>query len=106
MARLISVSLNSATSTAPIPLNTNITPVNISLAVELSPGAVLTYTVEHTYDPIATTNDLQNLVWFPFLSNQTTNNDGYYAFPVVAVRLIISAYSSGTATLRILQAGI
>jgi hypothetical protein len=105
MARLTSVNLSGVGIANPILINVNINPVNISLAVELSNGAVLTYSVEHTYGPTSTLADIQNAVWFPFFEDQTATSDGYYAFPVTAVRLKITAYTSGTATLRLLQTG-
>ena len=82
---------------------------NISVSVALSAGAVLTYTVEHTFDdPLKEGFDPATAVWFPnaTLAAQTANGDGNYAFPVTAIRLNVTSYTSGTATLTIIQAGV
>jgi len=39
------------------------------------------------------------------VTGETTNQDGNYAFPVRAIRLNVTAWTSGTATLTVIQAG-
>lgn len=107
--RAIRLSLSSAASTVPIPMDQYLDPFNVGLSVDLSAGASLTYTVEHTfqnvYDPAF---DPATAVWYPNtgLSAKTASTDGNYSFPVSAIRLRVSVYASGTATLNVLQAGI
>jgi len=100
--------VGSATSSAPIPLDQYQTPFNASVGVVLSAGATLTYTVEHTFDDVfAASFDPATASWFPNsgLSSKTASLDGNYAFPVTAVRLRVSSYTGGTATMTLIQAG-
>jgi len=106
MATPMTTSLSSTGISQVVPLDLNITPINVGLAVTFSPGAVMTYTVEHTYNKITDQASIAAATWFPFLSNVQTSADGFYAYPVVAVRFRVTAYTSGTATLRVVQAGI
>jgi len=105
MARTMSKSLDRVGVTAPMQINVNITPVNVSVAVILSEDAILTYTVEHIYENIWTPDSDPNPTYFPFLVDKTGSADGYYAFPVTGIRLRITAYVQGTATLKVIQAG-
>ena len=107
--RPIRVTVGSATSSAPIPLDTYRGPFNVGIGVVLSSGADLTYTVEHTFDNVfAPGFDPATATWFPTtgLSARTASMDGNYAFPVVATRLRVSAWVSGTATMTVIQAGV
>jgi hypothetical protein len=78
-------------------------PFNVGMGVKLSAGAVLTYTVEHTFD------DIQDptITPVPFsnsgLTSLSANDDGNYAFPVKAIRLTVDSYTGGDATLLIVQ---
>lgn len=84
-----------------IVVNTNISPVNIGFGVLVS--GTVTYTVQHTFDDPA----VGFSTWFshPTVASQTTNQDGNYAFPVTGIKLLVTA-GSGTATLKLIQAGI
>jgi hypothetical protein len=84
----------------------NITPVNVGFGVELSPGATLTFNIEHTYHDLWTAYKPEDVTWFPFLTNQSANVDGYYGYPISGFRLNITSWTSGTATIKVLQAGI
>jgi hypothetical protein len=95
--------------TAPLVINTNITPLNVGFGVIVSGTA--TYTVQHTFDNVFVDGfDPATAVWFnhPTIVDQTTNQDGNYAFPITAVRLNVTAVSSGVsgATMKLIQAGI
>lgn len=108
MPRAIRKTLTAAGSTAPIPLD--LYPyTTISVAVTLSSGASLTYTVEHTYDDVFSESfNPATATWFPNtdLTNDTANGETSYLSPITGVRLRVSAYTSGSATINILQAGI
>jgi len=106
MATPMTTSLSAVGISAVVPLDLNVTPINVGLAVTFSNGAVLTYTVEHTYNKITDQESIDTAIWFPFLSNLEASADGFYAYPVVAVRFRITSYTTGTATLRVVQAGI
>jgi hypothetical protein len=54
-----------------------------------------------TYNP-ATGNWFQN----SSVTAQTASANGNYAFPVRAIRLNVTAYTSGSATLTLVQAGV
>ena len=106
--RPIRVSVGSAASSNVIPMDRNHSSFQASVAVVLSAGADLTYTVEHTFDDVfASTFDPANATWFANtgLSAKTASLDGNYAFPVTGIRLRVSARVAGTATMTIIQAG-
>ena len=77
----------------------------------------VTYNVEHTFDPIffpiygssVGTIASTTATWFQNsgVTAQSTNANGNYAFPVVAIRLNVTAGSStGTVTMSLIQAGV
>jgi hypothetical protein len=106
MARQIDVTIDGVGASNTIGVDINLTPVNVAVAVMLSDGATLKYTVEHTYNDLWSQHDPDKIVWFPFIENQTGNSDGYYAYPISGVRVRVTEHTSGSATLRVLQAGI
>ena len=71
-------------------------------AVTVGAG-VLTYSVEHTFDDVFDTDVTPVAFTHSSVASQTTNKDGNYAFPVRAIRLNVTAWTSGGATLTILQ---
>lgn len=84
-----------------IVVNTNISPVNIGFGVVVT--GTVTYTVQHTFDDPA----VGFSTWFshPTVVDETTNQDGNYAFPVTGVKLLVTA-GDGSASLKLIQAGI
>ena len=96
------VSQTNTGSSPSIPMNLDSTPFNVGFGVTIS--GTPTYTVQHTFDnPWTTTSP----VWFdhPTVAAETTNQDGNYAFPVAAVKVVVTS-GTGTATLTLIQAGI
>ena len=95
------VSKTGTGSSDAIVVNTNTNPVNIGFGV-LVTGTV-DYTVQHTFDDPATGFS----TWFshPTIAAKTTNQDGNYAFPITGVKVLVNS-GSGTATLKLVQAGI
>ena len=79
----------------PIVLDNYISPFNVGFGVVVT--GTTTYTVQHTFDG---TN------WFNHATvlNQTTNQDGNYAFPVLQVRVITTG-GTGSVVLTVIQAG-
>lgn len=75
----------------------------------VSSADVITYTVSNsgvtisgsqaTVAPMRTFNH-------SILASKTTAADGNYAFPVAAIRLNVSSYTSGKATLTFIQSGV
>jgi hypothetical protein len=107
--RRITVTVGSQSASQPIPLDNYQGPFNVGIGVALSAGATLTYTVEHTFDDVfSPTFNASTAVWFSNsgLSAKTTSLDGNYAFPVMATRLNVTSYTSGTATMTVIQAGM
>jgi hypothetical protein len=107
--RPIRVSVGSATTSAVIPMDQYISPFNVGLSVNLTAGASLTYTVEHTFDDVFASNfSAATAKWYPHatLAAKTASADGNYAFPVTAIRLNVTPYTSGTATMNLVQAGL
>jgi hypothetical protein len=90
-----------AGSTSAIVVNTNTNPTNIGFGVIVS--GTVNYTVQHTFDDPA----VGFTTWFPHptVASKITNFDGNYAFPVTGIRLTVNS-GDGTATLKLIQAGI
>lgn len=106
--RPIRVTLGAQGVSVPIILDNRQAPFNVGLAVVLSPGASLTYSVEHTFDDVFSPGfNASTAKWFPHatLANKTESLDGNYAYPVMAIRLNVSAYTGGTATVVVIQSG-
>ena len=83
-------------------------PFNVSIAVVVSDTA--TYTMQHTFDDLQVSTDLNTSITTfnnddVDLVAATTNQNGNYAFPISASRIITTAYTSGTVTLYLSQAG-
>jgi hypothetical protein len=77
----------------------------IGFGCVISAGASLTYKVQHTFDD---PNTVASPTWFdhPYVTGQTANKDGNYAFPIRAMRLNVTAYTSGSVTLTALMGGM
>ena len=88
-------------SSSALVMNTNISPFNVGFGV-IATGTV-TYTVQHTFDDPA----VGFTTWFPHptIASKTDNQDGNYAFPITGVKVVVTA-NGGTATLKLVQAGI
>lgn len=95
------VSKTGAGSSSALVMNTNISPFNVGFGV-LVTGTV-NYTVQHTFDDPA----VEFTTWFPHptIASQSANADGNYAFPVTGIRVTVNS-GGGTATLKLIQAGI
>jgi len=95
------VSKTGTGSSAALVMNTNISPFNVGFGVEVTD--TVDYTVQHTFDDPA----VGFTTWFshPSVAGETTNQDGNYAFPVTGVKVLVNS-GTGTATLRLIQAGI
>lgn len=106
--RRISVTVSALGASSPIPMDQRNDPFNVGVGVVLSAGASLTYTVQHTFDDVfSPTFDPATAAWFSnsSLVTKTASSDGNYAFPVTAIRLNVTVYASGSATMTVLQAG-
>jgi hypothetical protein len=99
--RVQTVSKTGVGSSAALVMNTNISPFNVGFGVEVT--GTVDYTVQHTFDDPG----VGFTTWFshPTVAGETTNQDGNYAFPVTGVKVLVNS-GTGTATLRLVQAGI
>lgn len=102
--RAITRTLSAAGTSTAIPMDTYSDPFNVGVAVVMT--GTLTYSVEHTFDDIF--NSAVTPTWFANtgLSAKTTSSDGNYAYPVRAIRLNITSFTSGSATMTVIQAGM
>lgn len=102
MRRVIQT-LASQTAGATLPVDWRENDFKIGMGVVVS-GA-LTYSVQHTFDDVQ--DPSVTPTWFNTdgLTSLTANDNGNIAFPVAAIRLNVTAFTSGSATLTILQAG-
>lgn len=100
--RPVIVTVSSQTTSAVVPVNWRERNFNVGLTVVVS--GTLTYSVQYTSDDVQDTDVTP--VWFDVngLDGLTANDDGSIQFPVKAVRLNVTAFTSGSATLTILQA--
>jgi hypothetical protein len=106
--RPIRQTLSAAGVSAPVVLDSYRDPFNVGLGIALSAGASLTYKVQHTLDDVfASTFDPATATWYDHatLAAKTTSSDGNYAYPVTAIRLNITLYTSGSAAMTVIQAG-
>lgn len=105
MSRVTSVTVAGVSASNAIPLNHYVTPFNVGFGVNVVGSAAPTYSVQHTFHDVLADS---SAVWFDHsdVSGQTTDIDGNYAFPVMAVRLnLTAAGSASSATLHLIQAG-
>jgi hypothetical protein len=102
-AQQTSGSITAATVSAWMGLTAMENPFNVSLAVVISTNSVLTYTVEYVHsDSLNATSS--TIFSHPDLTDQSTKLDANIAFPVDAVRLNVTGYTTGSANLIVTQA--
>jgi len=90
----------------PIPLDNYISPFNVGFGAVVS--ATATFSIQHTFDDVfSPTYVPASGTWFnhPNFTSAIATGDGNYAFPVMAVRLNVTA-STGTVSLTLIQAGL
>lgn len=88
-----------------IPLN-RYCDFNVGLGVAIT--GVATYTAEHTFDDVFAANfnpDTAVAYSHDVLVTKSANDDGNYTNPPTATRLKVTAFTSGTLTYSIIQAG-
>lgn len=101
--RSVSKTVSAVGSSAAIPMDTYISPFNVGFGVVIT--GTPTYTVQHTFDNVL--DDSVTPVWFshPTVVDKLVSADGNYAFPVAAIKLVMTA-GTGTAKLTVIQAGL
>lgn len=98
------VTVSSQTASAWIPVNHRAEP-GFGIGIGVTMTGTLTYSVEHTFDDIQDPTVTPIAFSHSTIAGKTVNADGNYAFPVRAVRLNVTAYTSGSATMTLLQFG-
>lgn len=83
--------------------DTYISPFNVGFGV-VATGDV-TYTVQHTFDNVLDEN--VTATWFPHptIAAKSDNQNGNYAFPVSAIKILVTA-GTGSATMTMIQSGL
>jgi hypothetical protein len=105
MPRPSSVTVGSATTSAAVPINwRGHQGSNIAVSIGCVLTGASTYKVQHTFDDIF--DPSVTPTWFDHASitGKTTSADGNYAFPIRAVRLNVTPYTSGAVTMTVLEA--
>ena len=100
------ITVSSQTTSNPIPVDERAAVFQISVACVISSGASLTYKVQHTFEDVfASTFNPATATWFdhPNIVNETGTKEGTYSSPVMAIRLNVTSYSSGSVTMTLLQ---
>lgn len=100
------ISLSAAGSTAWIPVDYKQNPFNIDVAVVLSNTPNLTYKVEYTLDDIFNPAITPTAFSHSTLVGLTANGQAPITYNVRAIRLTITAWTSGTATMTALQGAV
>jgi hypothetical protein len=102
--RPTSVTVSSATSSAWIPVNYRQNSFNVGIQVDVSAGATLTWVVETTSDNVFDSSVTPTaIVAAAPLDTGTGDETGNITIPVRAVRLRISAFTSGSAVMTVIQ---
>jgi hypothetical protein len=98
------VTVGAVATSATLPVDHKVANFQIGIGCVINGGGTLTYKVQHTFDNIFDPNVTPT--WFDHstITGKTTNSDGNYAFPVRAIRLNVTAYTSGSVTMTLLQA--
>lgn len=98
--------LSSVAATTWIRLDSTVNPFSVTATVALSAGAVLTYTVEYTNASLLDENDTGVPMDLPEMVDLTASEGKAIVSPVHGVRLNVTAWTSGTATLIARQSGV
>jgi len=81
---------------------------NVGIGCDISSGASLTYAMQHTFSNILASGFAENdavVLTHDTITGQTGSSDGNYTSPPAAVRLALTAHSSGSVNGRVIQAG-
>lgn len=102
MRRVVTPAIASVAASAWIPVDWLTANGSLSLAVVKS--GTNTYNIEHTYDDVF--DPAVTPTAFIQTSAATTNQQTSYNAPVAAVRVNVTAYTSGAVTMTVLQGGL
>ena len=97
------VSQTGVGSSSTLVMNINTSPFNVGFGIKVT--GTVTYSVQHSFDKTNVSGGVTTWYSHPTIASKTDNQDGNYAFPVSAIKLIITA-GDGTAILTVIQSGI
>ena len=105
--RPVRITVTGVAASAPVGISNYTSPCNVGIGVKIS--ATATYTVQFTFDDIfAAGFNPATAVWYDSSDTAvvaaTTNQMTNVSFPVVAVRVNVTA-STGSVTMTVIQAG-
>jgi len=86
-----------------IPVNFRATDFSIGIGVVVT--GTINYTVQHTFQDPQDVSITPTFFANIGLTSKTANDNGNYAFPVSAVRIIANSCAGGTASMTLIQAG-
>ena len=101
--KMSSITVSSQTASPWFPVDWRNGDFKIGFAVIVS--GTLTYDVEHTYENVFDSTVTPTAFNHPTVNGETTSQEGTYDTPVTAIRLNVTAYTTGSATLHFVQAG-
>ena len=104
-ASSVTVGTNGESSSPWIPVNYRSRDFGLAIGVDLSEGASLTYSIEHTFEPIGNISGNPAIQTHESLVNLTASADGNYEYPPTAVRMVVSTFTSGQAAFTIINKG-
>ncbi len=82
-------------------------PFEVHALVDVSGGADLTYTVQFAIEPLIDEQDVSVTAYnLPEMISKTASDQRAIVAPITGVRLNITAWTSGTGTLRVRQGEI
>jgi len=96
------VTVSSQAASAWIPVNWRQEDFKLSFAVEVTGTA--TYKIQHTLDDVFDSSVTPLALDHEDITASTADDDGNYAFPIRAIRLNVTSYSSGDVRMTVLQA--
>lgn len=106
MALQTSLTMSADGNSNPIPINHEAENFGVGFGCVVAGGSTLTYKIQHTFDNIYEKTRLgQTIDWFDHASvtGKTTSSDGNYAFPIYALRMVVSGWAAGSVTLTVMQ---
>ena len=106
--RQVTVTVGAVAASPVIPLDTYINPFSVGLTARINGGGTLTYAAQYTSDDIfAAGYDPSAGNWINSSTvTGSASTDGTLTEPVRAVRLNVSAHTSGSVTLTVTQSGM
>ena len=99
--RPTTVTVSSVASSNAIPMNFHVPGFGVGMGLVITGTG--TYKVQHTFDNVE--DPAVTPTWFDHsvMTGLTANKDGNYAFPIRAIRLTCTAWTSGSGVLTVIQ---